>query len=90
VSISIGSSVCRGAFCVGAGNPGWNDPYRRDPTEGLRERTVDVCMAEQGFAPVDLPRCPSGLPVQPVAVQPVTTADLCASNGRISSPVPAF
>ncbi len=65
----------RGGFFV----PG--DLITYDPNDGLRKRVELQCMADQGFVPVSIPRCPDrvarAVPAQATFTLPVLTENAC-------------
>lgn len=72
-----GRTVCNSAGqCYTT--PGWWEPgnvYTVDPNAGLRGRVEQQCMADKGYAPVQLPTCSQNVAAQ---VQPVKSAKLPA------------
>jgi hypothetical protein len=56
--------------------------YTVDVNKGLRQRLEGACMADSGFRPVQIDRCPAGLadaaPVRPTEILPTLTAQSCA------------
>ena len=54
------------------------DIYTVDVNAGLRQRVETLCMAERGYSPVEIPRCPDGLTVRGrTTVLPELTENSC-------------
>lgn len=52
--------------------------YTVDVNAGLRNRVETLCMAERGYTPVEIPRCPDGLTIRgQTAVLPNLTERSC-------------
>ncbi|MFD2739318.1 hypothetical protein ACFSUD_07060 [Sulfitobacter aestuarii] len=60
-----------------------------DANEGLRDRVETQCMADQGYAPVSIPRCPAGIaraaPAGATRVLPVLVPESCVIRNRDGS-----
>lgn len=87
--VTIGIGRCRGNFCFGGtdnfGGFGGADVYERDANAGLRERALNLCMAQKGYGERRLPVC-TARTTSPLQSQPFDTTGLCIRNGRISVP----
>ncbi|SFT50098.1 hypothetical protein SAMN05216236_102223 [Sedimentitalea nanhaiensis] len=78
-----GGRYCTGGGCYAA--PGYwagGGVYTVDLNSDLRQRVLDMCMAEKGYQPVSVPRCPEAVArqVPPAATRtmPVLTQGSCA------------
>lgn len=84
LGLSVGTSVCKGAMCLGMGAPLAGSALTSDRNEGARLGYFEGCMAQAGFRQTRLPRCASGQMVQRLALNPSPeTPGLCLRDGRI-------
>lgn len=77
-----GRYYCDGYGSCWRGGSYWVDGpvYSVDVNADLRRRVTDQCMADKGYAPVEVPLCPNGThaPVAATTVLPTLTPNSCA------------
>ncbi len=83
----VGSNYCASGYCLGGSWGG--EIYSVDVNKGLRTRVTNQCMADKGYAPISIPRCPESVAVNAPAgettVLPTLTPTSCAIRNQDGS-----